>query len=353
MGSFWDSWGVLGGSGGFLGLEELQSIMCQTDRHSEVCLGFFWSQKNLSSSSRTGGAAFFVPDGSGPEYINNALTGCLDFLPSIPSGQKKKILFRKTYKGGHMVEATILGDDYSQGDSSIQIDYDLSGPFTVYYDSWRSENKTIDGMGTLVFSEYLSPNLTISIVSEGMGEVNFLTLLASNDNWPGYSYEYSLLTDCWTNAGQEDVNIEGSDPDKIVVYGKVTLGSSPVLQAEVSALLTGDQEDEIELRDDGVAPDIIKNDGIYSAYCIPTNTNTNPVEKTRYSLVCNAVGIRKNDTIYDPQTNDTFHLIYTQHSKSLPSSPNYDIPICCGSRGVKVASIFRYCKKNDPPNNSI
>ena len=81
-------------------------------------------------SLRTGGAALFVPDGSGAEYVNNALAGCLDFLPSVPSSQKKFSLLQKTYESGKNVEETITIDNFSGKDVSVQIDHDLS-PFHI------------------------------------------------------------------------------------------------------------------------------------------------------------------------------------------------------------------------------
>ena len=46
---------------------------------------------------------------------------------------------------------------------------------------------------------------------------------------------------------------------------KANVGSSPVIDADMKAVisLNGDNE-TLQLRDDGVAPDNIKNDGIYS-----------------------------------------------------------------------------------------
>ena len=85
-------------------------------------------------------------------------------------------------------------------------------------------------------------------------------------------------------------------------------------------------EVQLRLRDDGVAPDIIKNDGVYSAYYIP-RTESN---QTRYSLVCKASG--NDDTlIVDNNPNQ---------GKSLPSRPSLSAPICCGSEAVKVFYIF-------------
>ena len=99
-----------------------------------------------------------------------------------------------------------------------------------------------------------------------------------------------------------------------------------MLDADLRAIITitaGAAEDELMLKDDGVAPDNIKNDGIYSAYYIPDN-NGNEV---RYSLVCKIAG-----------TNDTT-VVDMDNSRSLPSHPSSTSPLCCGSQAVKVA----YC----------
>ena len=97
-----------------------------------------------------------------------------------------------------------------------------------------------------------------------------------------------------------------------------------MLDADLRAIITaGIAEDELQLKDDGVAPDNIKNDGIYSAYYIANNQGA----EVRYSLVCKIAG-----------TNDTSVVDMTS-GRSLPSHPSSSAPLCCGSQAVKVANL--------------
>ena len=238
---------------------------------------------------------------------------------------------QKTYEGGKKVEETITIDNFSGKDVSVQIDYDLTDIFTVTveFGSISSEHY-IDGTDTLIVDLPTVPvgPLKVEIKSNG-GRINFLTLLVSSRANEGVE---PIVTNCWSSAGQDDVNIGGNSPDKLVIYGQATQGSSPVLGAEIQALLKADTEEELMLKDDGVAPDAIKNDGIYSAFFIPTNTAQT---KTRYSLVCKIAGTNETSTV---QTDEDKAQTWIK-GKSLPSQPGSTTPVCCGSVGVPVRSL--------------
>ena len=227
------------------------------------------------------------------------------------------------------MEETITIDNFSGKDVSVQIDYDLSGPFTVLT-LFPNSSHQIDGTDTLVIDFETLPvgPFTVKITSNGSGRINFLTLLVSSKAQKGVE---PIVTNCWSSAGQDDVNIGGNSPDKLVIYGQATQGASPVLGAEIQALLKADTEDQLMLKDDGVAPDTIKNDGIYSAFYIPTNTMDT---KTRYSLVCKIAGTKETSTVHTDKENDKAWI----KGKSLPSRPSSTTPVCCGSVGVPVSS---------------
>ena len=275
-----------------------------------------------------------MPDGSGPEYVNNALSGCLDFLPSVPTSEKKFSLLQQTYSSGKNVEETVAIDGFSGKDVSVQIDYDLSGPFTVSVDFNGAPSDTdIDKTDTLVidFDSVPSGSYSVRIASKGSGKINFLTLLVTSRAQENVE---PIVTNCWSSAGQEDVDIGGDNPDKLVIYGQATQGSSPVLNADIRALLKADNEEELMLKDDGVAPDAIKNDGIYSAYYIAQNTNAN--SKTRYSLVCKIEGTNETSTVDNEESKKGKTWL---KGKSLPSQPSSTTPMCCGSVGVAVSIV--------------
>ena len=163
----------------------------------------------------------------------------------------------------------------------------------------------------------MSLSYTVSIT--GGNKINFLTLLVKCKAKDGTE---PILTTCWTNAREEGVNVDNSD--KLVVYGQAMKGSNPVIGADIKAYLSNDagNEDELSIKDDGIAPDSIKGDGIYSGYYIPPSATQ---DGTRYSLICKFEG--KNETSVVNTTSPT---------RSLPSHPGPNTPICCGSVAVKV-----------------
>ena len=181
------------------------------------------------------------------------------------------------------------------------------------------------------FDSVPSGSYSVRIASKGSGKINFLTLLVTSRAQESVE---PIVTNCWSSAGQEDVDIGGDNPDKLVIYGQATQGSSPVLNADIRALLKADNEEELMLKDDGVAPDAIKNDGIYSAYYIAQNTNAN--SKTRYSLVCKIEGTNETSTVDSEESKKGKTWL---KGKSLPSQPSSTTPMCCGSVGVAVSIV--------------
>ena len=63
--------------------------------------------------------------------------------------------------------------------------------------------------------------------------INFLTLLVKGKAQDNVE---PLTTECWTNAGQENVNLMGINPDKLLIYSKAVEGPNPVIDADVHAI---------------------------------------------------------------------------------------------------------------------
>jgi len=100
---------------------------------------------------------------------------------------------------------------------------------------------------------------------------------------------------------------------------------NPVIGASINAIVTDGTNDEtIILVDNGIFPDTIKNDGIYSAYYNVPNV----AGKSRYSLVCKIEGTEQTSVV-----NST--AMSKERSKSLPSHSSVSAPLCCGSVAVK------------------
>ena len=260
-----------------------------------------------------------MPDSTGPDFLNNALNSCFDFQPSIPSKEKSEITIQKTYSNVDNILETIAVDEYCSRDVNLQIDYDLQGTFTVETSLNDSISKTISGIDAMAISLKSVDTGSYTVSITGGNKINFLTLLVKCKAKDGTE---PILTNCWTNAREEGVNVDNSD--KLVVYGQAMKGSNPVIGADIKAYLSNDAgiEDELSIKDDGIAPDSIKGDGIYSGYYIPPSATQGG---TRYSLICKFEG--KNETSVVNTTSPT---------RSLPSHPGPSTPICCGSVAVKV-----------------
>ena len=98
------------------------------------------------------------------------------------------------------------------------------------------------------------------IISLLGSKINFLTLLVKSK---APENVLPITTSCWTNVGPRDVILTGDSVDRLVLYGQVTQGISPVIDAELKAFVSSDGAAfEVTLRDDGIAPDSIKSDGI-------------------------------------------------------------------------------------------
>ena len=309
----------------------INEVTAQDVRHCTIAFSDAADPDLEELALRTNGAAFFVPDSSGPEYINNAIASCLDFLPSVPSREKDSNMFQQSYQDVASVYATIPIDQYCGKDVRIQVDYNVQGSCTIKITSSAgSENRTFNGENSFEISfpslEFNS-DLIINIEStSSRATIRFLTLLVKSKVQSNIE---PIGTDCWTNAGQTDVNLIGNNPDKLVIYGKAMQGPNPIIDADVAAIITGGTEARVILKDDGVSPDNIKNDGIYSSYYNVPNL----AGEKRYSLSCKIGGTDQTTVVNNTVTQKQLNF---PKGRSLPSHPSDTTPFCCGSVGVKV-----------------
>ena len=218
----------------------------------------------------------------------------------------------------------------------IEIDYQkVTGSFTLDSNLGESVTGTITGTGALDFSidAVAAGDYTISLIPTGQASIEFLTLLvkckADENTDP-------MLSKCWTSAGQNGLNIQGDDPDKLIIYGQVTQGANPVLDAAITAEISDENGavSTLLLKDDGLSPDTIKNDGIYSGFYIPSGFTE---AGSRYSLGCKMSGT--NETSFINTTSNSEKDIWLK-GKSFPSNPSSTTPMCCGSQGIKVVKIY-------------
>ena len=174
---------------------------------------------------------------------------------------------------------------------------------------------------------------SITLKPSSNAKINFLTILIKSKSSDGNE---PLAAKCWTSSGSEDLQLSQEDPDKLVIYGQAMQGMNPVINARIDAIVTDDSNEEktVTLKDDGIAPDLIKNDAIYSAFHIVPNKDG----KSRYSLVCKVNGDDNTKVVNSTLSN---------RGKSLPSHPSASAPLCCGSVAVKVMHIYFYIHSSD------
>ena len=99
---------------------------------------------------RTNGKAYFVADNGGQAEINNALSSCLDFLPSVETGEKDTVVMQKTFSNVQIVSENVTIDDFTGRSVSVQIDYDVTGEVTVFSEFDGTTTK-ISGTDVLTF----------------------------------------------------------------------------------------------------------------------------------------------------------------------------------------------------------
>ena len=280
------------------------------------------------------GKAYFVKDNGAQDEVNNALTSCLDFLPSVRTEDKTEILTQETFKNVYKVLQNVYIDEFAGKSVSVQIDYVVQGEVSVY-NPFDGNSTTISGSGVITFTTpQAEPGLyEIKILDDedrGTILISFVTLLVKSkapDN------VLPIVMACWTNVGAEDV-ILSEDGAKLVIYSKATQGMSPVIYADASASITSDNNAfALSLKDDGVSPDTVKNDGIYSAYF--TDFKPNQAE-TRYSLVCQVTGTDETKVVDLAAISSASFSSSPSASSSTSStsSASSSNPRCCGSNAV-------------------
>ena len=209
------------------------------------------------------------------------------------------------------------------------MDYATTGDFAFETSIPNSKIIIINGVGVQEqrFDSVPQGSYSISIKPNGNGKITSMTMQVKTKS---PADEEPITTNCWSSVGQEDLDLTSNNPEKLVIYGQAIQGSNPVINASMKATITAQNNEEtIELKDDGVSPDSIKNDGIYSGYYNAPNNNG----KSRYSLVCKIEGTGLTKVVNDTQVNERQ---FGFRDKALPSHPTADSPICCGSIAVKV-----------------
>ncbi|XP_063154284.1 calcium-activated chloride channel regulator 1-like [Candoia aspera] len=138
-------------------------------------------------------------------------------------------------------------------------------------------------------------------------------------------------------------------PNPIIIYAEVSQGLLPVLGANVTATVESDSaSEELELRDNGLGADIIKNDGIYSRYF------TSFKENGRYSIKVHAQGRdrtsrqthRQNQALYVPGYVENGEI---KMNEPRPEASDNDTQANLG-KFSRIASGGSFVMSGVPPN---
>ena len=94
--------------------------------------------------------------------INNALSSCLDFLPSQPTEEKDTVILQKTFSNVDDVAENVTIDNFTGRSVSVQIDYDVSGKVTIF-NEFDGSNTEISGTDVITYSYPSKPSGSYSI----------------------------------------------------------------------------------------------------------------------------------------------------------------------------------------------
>jgi uncharacterized protein YegL len=296
-----------------------------------IAFGTSADSRILQLAKRTNGKAYFIPDGTGPEDINNAFQGSLTFQPSVPSDQFDIIIAEETFNNISEIKIPFIIDDTIGKDVIVQIDFSEAVNCTIIIDN-STEIFSNSGVYQKQFDKLSTGKYSASIISSSLlGPTSVSVTSRSQEN------SLPIFTRCWTSAGTEQVDL--SQNKKIAVLAQVLQGTNPVVRAKVKAYIERDGVSspiEIELFDQGAAPDNMKDDGIYSRYF---TSFQNSAEEVRYTLKCQVEGTDDsaiNQGFLDAKKRNQD----LSNRRSLPKKPSHNVPICCGSSTIREDSVL-------------
>ena len=310
----------------------IDAVVEQGVRVVAIAFGSKADSRILDLAEKTQGKAFFIPDNTGPEDINNALQGSLTFQPSVPSDQVEIGIAKETFKNEKNITLPFFIDDTIGNNVVVQIDFSGNQQSTINIGNLSDAFNLPSGVYEKKFDSLPSGTYEVAISSSSL--ISFVSITITSKSKEG---TLPIFTRCWTSTGTEKADL--SLGTKVAVIAQVLQGSNPVIRAKVKAYIERDGVDtpvELELFDRGADPDSIKDDGIYSRYF----TSFLPsAAEVRYTLKCQVESTDDsaiNQGFLDAQKNRN----KLAHGRSLPKRPSPDVPICCGSSTVSEDSVL-------------
>lgn len=221
----------------------------------------------------TGGKTFTVNDVDEGLMLEDAFEGALTYQPPPPRFNSSVVIHEKVYKGSD----TKTGDTFN-------IDFSIGRNLKLRLDTNDRQHVTqpphlIRPGGSLVGGAEFDPNtyswsIVVPMAEEGEwrwmvgisgSEEDFVSVkVTAQTRDPNIE---PITTKAWVSSGARDVNAR---VERIIIYAEVRQGNNPVVNANVSALVTPpndfDPPELYFLLDNGQGADTQAGDGIYSRY---------------------------------------------------------------------------------------
>ena len=302
----------------------IEDVVKQNVRVITVAFGDKAGPDIETLAERTNGAAFFVPDGSGPGPLNDAFSDLMEYQPEGPYKERSVTVMQETISEKKEITRDFTIDGFSGREVVLEMDISCTENVQISV-SAGDISLTFKPEDEVFQQKYpsLEPgNYTMQLNStKAMDKV---TLKVQSKAPEGSN---PLTSRCWTSMGGRDVDLVAKD--KVVVLAEVRQGQSPVVGARVLALVDRDDgQDPVKLvlLDNGAGADRVAGDGLYAGFF------TQYVQSdadARYSLRCSVEG-----------TEDSSTHGGSPGSRSLPSRPSEENPLCCGSTALREDSIL-------------
>nr|XP_039271529.1 calcium-activated chloride channel regulator 3A-1-like [Styela clava] len=326
-------------------------------------------------SANTGGIWYFAD--SSDTNTTTALTDAFVSVAKVDDGD----VYRETFQ---IYSSAFTVEDGNQEIGRIVMDNTV-GNNTVFTFTWSQYDTPLKivitapsgcNYGTQVVSGRCEAGFTADADSDlktvyfpiaGTAETGTWTYFVNTGN----EYTQNVVATATSMASDRDVQpikvesgmgtVEASDGDAIVVYAQVSMGYAPVLNADVTARIERPSGGPvtIKLKDKGAAPDVRKNDGIYSRYFTKYNG------EGRYSVQVSVTGVEgQTSSVYSsPYSNAALKFgTYnsngglTLNSNAAPIDPTetntgnfsrYSSPGGFSYNGTSTTDVFRPSKIQD------
>ncbi|KAK7069277.1 hypothetical protein SK128_016169 [Halocaridina rubra] len=221
----------------------------------------------------TGGKTFTVNDVDEGLMLEDAFEGALTYQPPPPRFNSSVVVHEKVYKGSQKQTGDIFNIDFSIG-RNMKLRLDTNDRLHV-----TQPPHMIRPDGSLVGGAEFDPNtyswsIMVPMADEGQWQW-MVGLSGSEEDFVRVKVTAQtrdpdiepITTKAWVSTGAREVS---AITERIIIYAEVKQGNNPVVNANVSALVTPpndfDPPELYYLLDNGQGADTQAGDGVYSRY---------------------------------------------------------------------------------------